>query len=195
MNAQSIISWKDNKGYITKDRATIALLSTERFSTRCLFEVIVSQAFTRPIPVRNEKGLYAIWGPGSRPWSLRQLAETAGMSVTTVRYGLRRLNKIGLIRYVATKLGTIVQALRFWQYKRKNPHFDPPFEAEPSTHRGDTHVASSKHYRSDSKLISSKLRSSVDVQSLETENLIQQERQNPQIQAIVRSLVRSISSK
>lgn len=139
--------WENSQGYISKDRATIGLLAQERHSTRSLFDVIISQAFTRQILVRQEDKTFAMWGEGTRPWGLRELAAAAGMCVNTVQYGLYRLAKIGLIRRVSNKLGTIIQALKFYQYRRKNPNVGvtPLF-----THPGDTRASQNNTYRRDS---------------------------------------------
>lgn len=153
--------WQDTKGYITKDRATVGILSQERFSVDRLLDVLVCQAFTRSIPVRQENGTYMIWGEGSRPWSLRQLASAAGMSVNTVQYGLKRLSRLGLIRRVSNSLGTVVQVVRFYQYRRMNPHVGetPSFDKGHSSfsHQGNTGVQRNDNYRSDPSLLNRSL--------------------------------------
>lgn len=157
--------WENPVGYITKDRQTIALLLNETASVGRLFDVLVSQAFTRTIMVRLPNNTYQEWDPGARPWSLRQLAKTAMLSINTVVKGLRRLVKLGLIRKVSSKLGTVIQALNFFQYRRKNHNIGetPPFSKGVMPQRGDTRLAKSDHYRIALNKILDKQASIVDV--------------------------------
>jgi DNA-binding transcriptional regulator YhcF (GntR family) len=152
------------------ERRTIALLVHERPSVRSLFDVVASQAFCKRIWIRSPGQIgVEIWNEGSRPWALRTLAKIAGLSVNTVRYGLMRLAKLGLIRKVANRFGTVVQVLRFFQFKRKNRNADEDLIANQAdgamamTHRGDTRVSKTDHHRVLSSTLSRSLEDLVDV--------------------------------
>lgn len=159
--------WENSKGYFSKDRATMALLVQELPSVNKVFDTIVSQAFVSKNLLVNEKGEYVMWGEGTRAWSLRKLAEAAYLSVNTVQYALSRLRKLGLIRRVSNKLGTVIQALRFYQYRRHNPNvgLEVPFDKGHTslTQELDTRVSETDHYRCDLKVNNTKISSSVDV--------------------------------
>lgn len=153
--------WENSQGYFVNERETLALLIKENCSVGRVFEVVVAQAFTRPHALVDASGLYKIWEPGSRAWSLRQLAATCNLAVNTVVRALKRLERIGLIKRVASKLGTVIQALKFYQYRRKNPNMGetPP----PMTRSGDTGVSTVDHYRSASSKIFNRSEDLVDV--------------------------------
>lgn len=198
---KGMAAWKDNKGYITLDKVTLKILEPEPANLTKVLITITSNAFTRPIPVRQPDNRWMIWGEGSRPWSLRDLAAKCNMAINTLQKCLYRLQKLGLIRRVSNKLGTVIQAIRFYQYRRMNPHVDPPFDkghcaqATPITHMGDTPMSEINHYRSGIKLDSTKLTSYVDVKPPALDDLLKKESQNPQILAIVRSMVKSVTGK
>lgn len=146
-------TWSDSKGYVVIERKTIALLQNEAPSVGRVFQTLLAQSFIRPIGVRMEDNTYEIWNEGSRPWSQRLLAEAANVSINTLRKALHRLKKIGLIRFVATKLGTVVQVLRFFQYLRRNKNADTGVSASQLPRPGDTRSSPNDHYRSASNIL------------------------------------------
>lgn len=166
MTSAAVAQTNMHKGYISKDRETVALLARERFSVRALFDVIVSQAFTTKMAVPQPCGSgVRMWDEGTRYYSLRNLARDAGMSVNTVQYGLKRLKALNLIERISNRLGTVIQALKFWQYRRKNENVErQPF----FSHRGDTGRSQTDKYRCLPNDHLSKLTSIVDVPTLET---------------------------
>lgn len=149
--------WKRSKGYISIDRETLALLAGERASVSKVFHTIVSQAFTYKIPVRQADGTFMEWGAGTRPWSLRGLAAACNVAVNTLYHALKRLAKLNLIRRISTTLGSVVQALRFYQYRKDNPNVGKQlaFDNGPTqlTTRVDTRVSKTDNYRCGSTLI------------------------------------------
>jgi DNA-binding transcriptional regulator YhcF (GntR family) len=145
--------WSGSKGYYTVEREVEGQLTREIPSVRAVFHVLVSQAFTRPIPVfqnADRQGPVTMWEAGSRPWGQRGLAEAAGLSVPTIRRAIKRLQQLGLIHYVTSKLGTMIQVLRFWNYRRKNPNLESETVAikESFTQRGITRGEKLFPYRS-----------------------------------------------
>ena len=136
--------WAKPSGYFSMDRKTVALLVNEAPSVSKLFQVITSQAFTRQIGVRQVGGGVQIFGEGSRPWGQYELARAAGLSINTIRRGLWRLSRLKLIRYAASKLGTIVEVLNYFRYKRPATGVhDQPF----LTPRGDQRRSKVDTYR------------------------------------------------
>jgi hypothetical protein len=149
--------WENAKGYFSVDRKTQARLVYERPSTQVLFTVLVSQALTHRIWVDLPGRQHGeIWNEGTRTWGLRGLAVAARMSVATVRRGIARLESMGLIRKVSNKLGTVIQVLRFYQYRRRNSNACDERPAPATTvspHRGGTAVAKIYPYRRDPILL------------------------------------------
>jgi hypothetical protein len=153
------MNWDNSSGYFAMERQTQALLIKEHRSVQVLFNVIVSQSFCRDIAVRlPDQNAVEVWGAGTRPWGLRGLAETANMAINTVRAGLKRLARLGLIRFRANTLGTVVQVLKFFNYRRRNENIDrdqpaqqPKWGPPPNvTQSGDTRVSTTAPYRSPS---------------------------------------------
>lgn len=133
-------------GYFSLDRKTVELLASEAPSVSKLFQTIVSQAFTYRIAIRQIQGGVALYKEGSRPWGQYELARAANLSINTVRRGLWRLSRLKLIDYAASKLGTIVQVLNFFRYRRQATGVD-------MTRRGDQRVSKIDNYRGDPKRI------------------------------------------
>lgn len=141
------MGWKNAKGYFSMDRRTVALLVDEPRSVHVLFHVLVTQAFTYRIAVRDpEQNGVVLYGEGARPWGQRELAAVARMSVNTVRRGLRRLQTLKLLKFATSKLGTIVQILNFFRHRR--PATGVQFETgREMLHGGDPRSATIDPYR------------------------------------------------
>lgn len=186
------MGWKHSKGYYTVERQTLAVLIEERRSVQSLFNVLVSQAFSYRIAVRlplpNDP--VQIWNEGSRTWGLRGLSKTARMSVPTLRRALARLCELGFIRKVSNKLGTVVQVLRFFQYKRRNQNADEDRPANAQlTHPGFTPVKTTNPYRSSLPILQRSLTSYVAVpQPQEVEAPLCSEAKN-RIRALISSVI------
>lgn len=167
------MGWENSLGYVTVDRKTIAVLMYENRSVHTLFQAIVSQALINPIWLRQpDSNAGLIYPAGSRPWGQRGLAKTARMSINTLRRGLNRLEKMGLIKKVVNKLGTVIQVLNYDRFRRKHkPPIDPPM-----TPWGDTRVATSDPFKSSLTQFSN-ISSYVDVQkpSESSENWVKPE--------------------
>lgn len=141
------MSWEKAIGYISIDRKTVGTLTNELPSVDRVFHVIVSQAICRKQVIWDrEQEVAREWNAGTRCWSVRTLATACNLSINTVRKALKRLVKLELIKSVASKFGTIIQALNFFQYRRKNPNKEVPFE-HGVTQRVDTRVSKPDHYR------------------------------------------------
>lgn len=134
------MGWAQPKGYFSMDRRTVAMLNGETPSVSKLFQVIVSQAFSHRIGVRQTCGGVRLYKEGCRPWGQYELARIANLSINTVRRGLWRLSRLGLIEYAASKLGTIIEVLNFFRYKRPatGVHHDSPVLTRPSDQRLST---------------------------------------------------------
>lgn len=142
--------WAHPKGYFSMERKTMALLAEEAPSVAKLFYVIVSQAHTycSPIKIAPERNARTqLWEAGSRGWSLRDLAAAAHLSVPTIRRGLQRLRALKLVHWVSGKLGTVIQVLRFFEFRRRNPNADR--DAPALTRRPGTPREKSFNYKGD----------------------------------------------
>lgn len=142
--------WKNSKGFYPKERAETGLFRQENKSVAHLYEVIRSQALTRATDVLQLDGSIKFWDPGSRKWSLRMLADAAGLAINTVRTALKRLEALKLIEYASNKLGTVIKALKFWKYDKDVTTWKDPLGGLQtiSATKIDTRVSTIDTYRS-----------------------------------------------
>ncbi len=191
MGQLNTAAWENSFGYITIDRQTIGVLNEERPSVMRLFNTIVCQAHTKTVSVRQEDNKYRLWGPGTWISSLKIMASAAGLSINTVQHGLYRLQCLGLIERISNKLGTVVQAKKFWQYRRMNPHIGneiPQREGAFFTRAGDTRKSLSDTYRRDPKLIHTNLAGHSDPDSPPMENFLPREENKARLSALLNTI-------
>ncbi len=165
MGALNTAAWENSFGYVTIDRETIGILNDERPSVMKLFNTIISQAHTKTVSVREEDNRYRLWGPGTWIQSLRAMAGASGLSVNTVQHALYRLQCLGLIERISNKLGTVVHAKKFYQYRRINPNAGNEMPERASTFfkgKIDTRRSLSDNYRRDPKSTYTNLAGSTD---------------------------------
>lgn len=115
--------WKNPLGSFSTDRTILAQFISERSNVLKLFQVLVSQAFSRSIPIMDQTGktrTFFTWEAGSRPWSIKKLRDASGMGEHSVRYCLARLEKMGLIKRMVSNKGTIIQVLNYYRFKRES---------------------------------------------------------------------------
>lgn len=152
-------------GHFSLERSLVKKLTEEAPSVQVLFYSLVSHSFTYRIAVRKPDNSVEVWGEGSRPWSQRTIAETTKLSINTVRRGLNRLKKLGLIKLAISKLGTVVQIINFYRYRKQGTGVwhTPPFSTgrEELTRGSDSRCATSDHYRKSIKEDHKKLTNSI----------------------------------